>query len=103
MLAPDTIMVVYYKRDGQVRLGEEGHSKGNTDPCSTLTSGTYPDIDVTLGIGREEYGHASRLLITHLQLGHVLLIFSSSGHVTAAPSFGYLASRRAEVPPVWRP
>ena len=28
------------------------------------------------------------------------LIFYSTGHVTAAPSFGYLASRWAEVPPV---
>jgi hypothetical protein len=35
----------------------------------------------------------------HLYLGH-LLRFYSPGYSTAAPSFGYLASRRAEVPPV---
>ena len=33
----------------------------------------------------------------------ISLMFYSSGHVTAAPPFGYLTSRLAEVPPVWRP
>jgi hypothetical protein len=42
------------------------------------------------------------MLITHLQLGH-LISSAASGSSAAAQPFGYLTSRLAGVPPVWRP